>query len=285
VKNNNFLYSILSTLFIFIGVATADSLDCCKALSDDPSTAICPDRDYALLLPRTIPAHSFLFTIEHRANSPAFKNPVRDGLGLDNGLLKIVIGFRYSPLSNLDFGFKRASNALDPFDTYELDARYCFLKESSRYIDACIGTGISIFDQEPATAASGYFAQLILGKSLFGRLYLSSGLIIHTNSTFNSTQKAKTAEDPDQTLCVPLALSARVTKELSLIVESFSPIAGYSAGYTGYSFGVKWATWGHSFSILLSNTQYSTVDGMVTGSDRLNNPVIGFMITRKFGNY
>jgi hypothetical protein len=269
---------LLASLFWCLAPA-ADEPACCKALSDDPDVFTCPDRAFAFFLPRPILPQSALLTIEHRAQSPAFDNPLRDGFGLDNGLLKIGIGLRYSPIKNLDAGFRRVNNAMDPFDTYEIDARYCFLDERTRLLDAALGIGTTLFYQDTSGVASGYFATITAGRSVGNRIYLASGALYHSNSTYFS----KTVADQDWTLCVPFSLALRVFGGFSVLTEEFFPIQGYRAGKPGYAYGFKYTTFRHSFSVLLTNTQYTTMDGVVTGSDRLDKPVLGFLITRRFG--
>jgi hypothetical protein len=230
-------------------------------------------------LPRPLSPKSFLFTVEHRGQSPAFDHPFRDGLGFDNGSLKIGLGLRYSPFKNLDAGLRRVNNGMDPFDTYEIDARYCFAEESRRYFDAAIRAGTTLFYQDTSGFASGYFASLAAGRSVGDRVYAATGILYHSNSTYFT----KTVSDKDWTLCLPFSLSIRVHKGFSLLAEVFAPLTGYSAGKPAYAYGFKYATWRHSFSVLLTNTQYTTMDGVVSGSGRLNQPVLGFMITRKIG--
>jgi hypothetical protein len=280
VKDNNTGLSLVFAIAVIFGpLFASEAPTCCSALSEDPDAILCPDRAFALFYPRPLSPRSVLFTVEHRGRSPAFDHPLRDGLGLDNGSLKIGLGLRYSPIANVDAGIRRVNNALDLFDTYEFDLRYCLLDEAGQGFDAALGTGVSLFYQDIDGIASGYFGTVLLGRSIAGRLYLSTGALYHSNSTYS----AKTLDDIDWSLCVPASVSLRVVKGLSLLAESFIPAGGYSAGKPGYACGFKYATWRHGFSLLITNSQYTTIDGMVSGSDRLNNPVIGLMITRKFG--
>jgi len=279
VNGNNVRLVFPLMIVLWCGLSYADMPVCCKALSEEPDAYTCPDRAFAFFLPRPLPPKSILFTIEHRAQSPAFDNPFRDWLGLDNGSLKIGLGLRYSPFENFDAGIRRVSNAIDPFDIYEMDARYCFLKESMYHIDAALGGGTTLFYQDTSGVASGFFASLTAGRSAGGRLYAAAGALYHSNSTFST----KTVADTNWTLCLPVSLTFRVAGGFSVSAEAFAPLLGYKAGKPGYAYGFKYATYKHSFSVLLTNTQYTTMDGMVSGSDRLDRPVLGFMITRKLG--
>jgi hypothetical protein len=278
-SNNHFISMALVLAFACLCMIAADETACSSALSADPDTYLCPDRGFTLMLPRTVAPKAVQFLVEHRGHSPAFTNPLRDGLGFDNGALKIGLGLRYAPLDRMDAGVRRVNNGLDRFDTYEFDARYRFLDESSHIIDAAVDAGITLFTQDTYGIASGFIASAVSGKSITDRLYCATGLLYHSNSTYTT----KTTADPDWSLAIPLLFSFRAVAGLSLLTEWYFPTAGYSAGNPGYACGFKYATWRHSFSLLLTNTQYTTMDGVVCGSGRLNNPVLGFMIVRKFG--
>jgi hypothetical protein len=280
VKSNKMALVLITIIAILSGMTTEEEVTaCCKALSADPETYLCPDRAFALMFPRPVPEHSVLFTVEHRGRSPAFKYPMRDGLGYDNGSLKIGLGLRYSPLSKFDVGVRRVNNGLDQFDTYEFDGRVILLDEQRRNIDAALGAGVSLFYQDKDGIASGYFTTILIGRSIGERVYVSAGALYHSNSTFST----KTTDDINASLCIPVSISARIISGFSIINEWFLPEYGFSGGTPAWAFGFKYATWKHSFSLLLTNTQYTTMDGVVCGSDRLNNPVLGFMIVRKFG--
>jgi hypothetical protein len=265
--------------FACLRVIAADKTACSSALSADPDTYLCPDRGFTLMLPQTVAPKTVQFLVEHRGHSPAFSNPLRDGLGFDNGALKIGLGLRYAPLDRMDAGVRRVNNGLDRFDTYEFDARYRFLFESSHFIDAAVGGGLTLFTQDTYGTASGFIASAVGGKTVTDRLYCATGLLYHSNSTYTT----KTTADPDWSLAIPFLLSFRTVAGLSLLTEWYIPAAGYSAGKPIYTVGFKFATWRHSFSLLLTNTQYTTIDGVVCGSVRLNNPVLGLMIIRRFG--
>ncbi|MBN1129170.1 MAG: hypothetical protein JXA71_09295 [Chitinispirillaceae bacterium] len=276
--NNAFRFALLSALVSVSALRGSDNA-CSPALSADPETFLCPDRGFSLLLPRTPAPKSLLFVVEHRANSPAFANPLRDALGLDNGSLKIGLGLRYAPFERLDIGVRRINNGLDLFDTYEFDGRYCPFRETAQGIDAAIDAGFSLFAQEVHGMASGVFASVVAGRHFFNRVYGAGGAQYHSNSTWLS----KKTSDTDWGLCIPLGFHVRVIGGLTLLTEWFFPAAGYSAGRPGYAAGFTFATWRHRFSLLLTNTPYTTADGTVSGSGRMNDPVLGFMIVRQFG--
>lgn len=258
----------------------ADAPPCCKALSDDPEMHTCPDRAFALFLPRAIEARSFLLTIEHRTGAPAFDSPFRDFLGFDNGGLKIGLGFRWSPMEHLDVGVRRFNNVYEPWDTYEYDVRYQFLRERERFIDAAVVGGLSWFYQDVRPDASGGYVSALAGRSFGDRCYLTTGLILHTSSSY----RTKTDTAASASVAVPVSIILSTPSGLSVVAETFWPLpAYYRAGKPSWTAGLKFASYHHTFSFLLSSSPYSSFDGAVTGSDRTDKPVAGFMITRKFG--
>jgi len=280
----NFANKILFAIILVFSFTAAEKTiilppPCCKALSADAESHVCPDRVFALFLPQVIPLKSLLLTIEHRGSSPAFDHPFRDFLGLDNGGLKIGLGLRYSPLEHLDVGFRRANNVYELWDTYEFDGRYQFLEETAQVVDAAVITGFTWFYQYNAPDASGLYLCGIFGKSFLDQFYASTGIMVHSYSTY--MYKDSTADA--SSIAIPLSFTFSTQVGLSLNGEMFIPAAGYSAGKAGYAAGVKYATWHHSFSLLFSNTPYTTFDGVVTGSHKWDKPILAFLITRRFG--
>ena len=59
-------------------------------------------------------------------------------------------------------------------------------------------------------------------------------------------------------------------------------MAGYGEKYPAFSASLKFTTHRHTFSIILSNTQYISADGIVANSRwGLGDAIVGFMITRE----
>lgn len=245
----------------------------------EPDFTYVPDRAFSLFFPSVIEARTLLLTIEHRGREGAFKHPFTDGFGLDNGGLKIGLGLRYGITSRLDAGVRRLNNVSERFDVYEFDGRCQVLKDGKDILDLSVMAGFTWFYQPDVRDASGFYGALLLGKGLGDRAYLSSGLLAHNNSTYAS----KYATDPDGSAAAAAALLVRPFEKLFLCAEGVFPLAGYSAGRPSYGAGFKAVTWGHTFSLLFSNTQYVTFDGLVSGAGRTGNPGLGFLITRKFG--
>ena len=84
-------------------------------------------------------------------------------------------------------------------------------------------------------------------------------------------------------MALQLAIDTRITSGFGVPFELTYGIAGYKLGRPNITFGPKWVTNRHMFAIVLSNTQYTTTDGIVTNNDRANfrDFVLGFLITRE----
>lgn len=244
----------------------------------DPSSHASPERGFALPLPRTAPKGGMLFALDHRARQSLEAEPLRDLLGFDAGGLKILLALRYGLLENLDFGMERLNGNPEVYDVYGFDARWAALRETRHFVDLAVAGGLTWFEQTGAEDAVGFSGRLQAGKSLFRSIYLSTGLMAHSNSSHGF----KSPADPDPGFAIPAYMGWVVLPYLTLAAEAIFPVAGYSAGWPAWTLGPKFATHGHSFALLISTTQYTTADGMVSGSERPDRPVFGFSITREF---
>lgn len=245
----------------------------------DPAVYATPDRGFAVLLPRAVPKGAFLFALDHRAHEPVTEEPARDLLGFDAGGLKIFLGLRYGLLDGLDLGVERLNGNPELYDVYGFDARWTVSRESRHFLDLCVTGGLTWFEQMDAKDAVGYSGRVQAGRTLFRAVYLSAGVLAHSNSSHG--RKAST--DPDYSVSVPAYAGWVVLPDLTLAAEAVLPVAGYSAGWASWTVGPKFMTHGHTFALLLSTTQYTTTDGLASGSDRTGRPVFGFSITRRFG--
>ena len=60
-------------------------------------------------------------------------------------------------------------------------------------------------------------------------------------------------------------------------------MAGYGAKWPTFSSSLKFITNRHVFSLILSNTQYTNADGVVSNTDRgFDQLVVGFTVIREF---
>lgn len=264
------------------------------------------ERSVNVLLPVTQRRNTLMLTIDHRTYQSVLVKPLDTALGYDAGNLKVMIGLRYAVLDGLDLGLAFANSTLEPWRTYELDARWQFLRREKHFVDVAVRAGFSLFHLESADDASGGFGQLMLGSLLFQRLYLSLGVLGHSSSS----SEYKTQQDKVWTVALPLSADLRIASFLALSGEVIVPVAGYSTrdisnlnttvqgpGMPMMSAALKLITSRHTFAFVVANNQNMTSDAMITGSvaaktfvqaDQYDpNIVIGFRITRSvdFGDF
>jgi len=221
------------------------------------------------------------FSVDHRAFQPVRQDPFRDLLGLDGGGLKVGLGLRFGVWDDLDLGIARLSRGTEAFTVYEFDAAWRFVRQQRLGLDASLRGGLTVFQQVPlADSATGGYGQLALTRGFFGeRVILSTGVLFHSKSTSDSKSDADTA----WSLAVPGGLEGRLLPWLALDLEVVGTVAGYRARYPAISGAVRILTQGHAFTLLVSNTQYLSADGIVPGSRRgLGEVIFGFTITREF---
>ncbi|MBD3419242.1 MAG: hypothetical protein GF398_03900 [Chitinivibrionales bacterium] len=245
------------------------------ALVIDPDVHAYPERGFGLRLPRAVRHNSLLFAIDHRVLTSFLDDPFHSYFGFDNGV-KVSLGLRYGLFGILDFGIIRTADELDPFDTYEFDVRFIVLTEDRFYVDASVAAGVDWFVQQDRDDASGFFGIAMIGRSLLERLYLSTGMIAHSNSTYTG----KFASDADHSVALPVIANVRITNTFSLTGEFLQPLAGFATEYPYYGFGVKIATYRHTFALLASTSKYIATDGIVAGGADPAKPAIAFSITR-----
>lgn len=247
------------------------------ALVAEPDLYAHPERGFGVTLPRSLGARKLIFVIDHRALNRISDKPAASFLGFDRGV-KISLGLRYGIGDFLDAGIIRSSDPVDPFDTYELDARMQLLKEHRHVIDCAISGGADWFYQESRDDASGYFGRVMIGRSFLRRVYAGAGFLVHSNSTWSG----KRVDHDDHSMGIPVLVNGRFFDWLSVLYEGCFPVAGYRAGVASWAAGLKLSTFRHTFALLVSNSKYVTADGLVSGSDRAGRPAAAFSITRIF---
>jgi hypothetical protein len=164
----------------------------------------------------------------------------------------------------------------DDTDAYDFDARCRLLDESDGIADLAVVAGAAWFDGASGTNAFPFFAKVLAGRTVQNRAYASAGVAYHAKSRASG----KTADDDDHSVAALATLEVAVSESALLATEWSFPVGGFDAGDPAWSAGVKFRTHGHAFSVILSNTQNISADGIVTGSDRWGDPIIGFTITR-----
>ena len=236
------------------------------------------ERAINLLSANTTRKNNLLAVIDHRNREPAGDAPFHDLFGFDGGGLKVGVGLRYGLLEDLDLGFYRLNGTVEVFDVYDLDFRYQFLKQEKHTLDMAIRPGMSLFIHQDADNAAGGFVQLLGNRTFKDRYRLGSGLLYHSDST----NDAKTNKDDDHSIAAQIFFEGLITQSLAWTVEMSANLAGYGAPNPQVSTALKIRTYKHTFSIVLSNNQYTSADGVVSGTRRGTEDIIlGFTITRE----
>jgi len=219
-----------------------------------------------------------LVLIMHRARQSFTEDTCRDYFGLDAGGLKIGLGLRYGLIDRMDMGALRLNGTAETFDTYEFDLRYRFLDQEENYLDTAIRSGISWFRQPDEEDAIGSFWQLLATRRCGKRFLFGTGFLYHSDSSGD----LKSNDDDDASMAVLGLMEFRLMPWLAWDAELTGNVSGYSETEPAVSSSLKLFTYGHTFSLVVSNTQYVGADGLVTNAWReWNDLILGFNITRQ----
>jgi hypothetical protein len=230
-------------------------------------------------LPRTVRKGYLQFVIGHRNRTPVDEDTFHNFFGFDGGNLKIGLGLYYGLLDNWDVGVYRLNGTVEKFDTWQFSTKWQALSETNRWVDFAVLGGASLYTISGEEEDWGGFVSPLFGRSLGEKFYASAGALYHSNSSALD----KTAADTDYSTAVLGSLTARVSPRVMLVGEFSTPVAGYQARSTAWAGGIKFVTWGHSFSFLAGNTQSISLDGLAAGTALEGDEVVlGFVITRDF---
>ena len=220
----------------------------------------------------------FSTLIAHRNSQGMLRYPARDLLGFDGGGLKVGLGLRYGFLDRLDAGVYRLNGTIEVFDTYEFDIRYQLLRQETQGADLAIRVGFSWFSS-PKSNATGALMQLMISRLIRQRVILGGGIAHHSNSS----GPTKNTHDSKSSTAVIGLIEARTAEWLSLAAELTWSLAGFHEVKPIVTFGPKIITNRHTFSFVLSNSQYMSTDGLVANTYRteFRDWVLGFHITRE----
>ena len=228
---------------------------------------------------RTTRKGAWVFNVNHRAWESLDEEPIDNYLGLDSGSLKIVLGLRYGLLENLDVGIQRVNGTAENFDTYEFDARYQLLDQESGGVNLAVRGGVSWFAQTDEDDASGWFGQLSLDHTFNEWFTLGASAIYHEDS---SSDRKMTTDD-EESVGAGAMLEWYLTPRFAIAAEGFWNMSGYGEDEPVIATALKYRTHRHTFSLVISNTQYTLSDGLPAGAWReTDEMVIGFNITREF---
>ena len=227
---------------------------------------------------RTARQGNFETLIGHRNWEGLLRAPARDFLGFDGYALKIDLGVRYGILDRLDVGILRQNRTFERYTTWEFDVRYQLLSQATQKLDVALRLGIDLFSH-PEKNASGFFAQLLVSRLILNRFILGGGVLYSGSSSGQN----KRDTDAGSSFALMLQADVRVLEWLSLAFEITPGLAGYQQPYPCITFGPRIITNRHTFSVVISNTQYVTADGIVANTYRssFKDWLLGFMITRE----
>lgn len=247
-----------------------------------------PVVDRAIVLPfgETGREGALRFFVDHRTNRGISDEPFHNLLGFDAGSLKIGLGLRYGVFDNLEMGVYRLSGGPDAFDTYEFDAKLQVLEVDRHGVDAAVRGGLSWFSQLDEEDAFGGFGQLLLSRRLLERLTLGTGLLFHSDSS----NGIKSDQDDSWTLGSFATAELRINSWFAIDAEMSFAFAGYtSLGseiadiFPSVALGTKLLTSRHSFTVVITNNQYTSSDGYITNTPRdFEDWILGFSITREW---
>jgi len=250
------------------------------ALSRNDENRARIERLLSIPLPRTSRARALSYLIEHRTSEPVDQEPFHNFLGFDSGEVKIGFGLLYGLTDWMDISVYRNNGTVEPFDTYQFTGRAQFLDETKdQFVDAAVIFGGSLFTIEDSDDVWANLGYGLFGKTIFDRLYISSGAIYHEDST----ARDKTAEDKDESTAILGGALWRATDGILLSGEYSVPVDGYEAKSMAWAGGIKFVTHRHTFAIIAGNTQYMGLDGFAAGtSSKTSDVLVGFAITREF---
>jgi hypothetical protein len=237
------------------------------------------DRTLDHLNARMLRRKTFGTLIGHRNREGVLSSPFYDLLGFDGGGLKIVLGLRYGILDDLDVGVLRQNGTLEAYDTWEFDARYRLLSQSAgQPFDFTLRVGVDWYNAPTANAAGG-FLQVLISRVVANRALLGGGVLYASNSS----GPTKSNNDAKVSTALLLQAEVRLLDNLALAAELTQNVAGFHERYPVISFGPKIVSNRHTFSFVISNTQYMTADSLITNTYRMapKQWVLGFHITRE----
>jgi Membrane bound beta barrel domain (DUF5777) len=251
----------------------------------DPENYPRIERAVNVMNARTTRARALNFLVDHRTLQPFQTNAFQDWVGFDAGGLRIGLSLRYGILDNLEVGAERLSNGFDTYDTYQFDVKYWALNCDRFFVDVAVRAGATWYAVPQAPDSGGGFAQLIVSRSLREYLWVSSGLLYHSNAT----NKDRASQDPLRSsgqayaLAIPVALEVRLQTFLAWDAEASFNVAGYHSKYPVLSTAFKIISNRHTFALIMSNSQYITADGLVANTSLgIHDLIVGFTITREF---
>lgn len=239
------------------------------------------ERTINVLQARTTRRGALIFILDHRTWKTFTDDPFHDFLGFDNGQLKIGLATRYGIFDTLDVGLQRINGTADTFktDTWDLDLKYQPLKQEKHFLDVAVRAGMTWFSVQDAEDDQGFFGQLAINRTLGRRVRVGTGLLYHSDSYNENRDRG----DPEHSMAIPATLDIRFTPGFSWHGEMVVTVDGFEERYPVLSTSLRATTNKHTFSLVVSNTQYFGATGIATNTFRgFDDLILGFTITREF---
>jgi len=232
-----------------------------------------------LMTAETLRRNALLFLLDHRNMDTFLEDPLENWFGFEGSGLKYGIGIRYGIIEGLEAGFYRLSRTVERFDVYEFDVKYQPLNQKDHVVDLAVRAGGTWFVQYDMDDAFGYFGQFLIDHIFWDRLVLGTGLLFHSDSS----NDVKSTEDTEWSLAVQGLAEVRIVSFMAWDIEVAESVAGYGAEWPSFSTALKFFTHRHTFSVVFSNSPYTSADGVVSNSGRgFDDLVLGFQLTREF---
>jgi len=224
----------------------------------------------ALDVPYSMQSGKLEVTIQHRFVGEAFKDIFDTFFGADSGA-NIFLGCRYFLPAGLevDASHQRAGGQ------YDLGAGY---NRQFSGFPAGVHLGVSVFTIKAPTAAdqknrdTGFYGSAgVEAGPLAGRFDLAATLAYDSD-----------AGRP----CLGFGVDASVTERMNLVGEFYPAMDGDSAhpalGNDCWAAGIRVNTWGHQFSLLMSNSTAIGLRSLAGGTYPVDDHVrLGFIVRRQ----
>ncbi len=237
------------------------------------------DRGLDQLNAHTLRRRTFATWIGHRNREGLLRAPFHDLLGFDGGGLKILLGLRYAFLDDFDVGFIRQNGTYEVYDTWEFDARYRLMRQSTgRPFDLAVRLGLDWYSA-PRQNGAGLFTQVLVSRLIGERALLTAGILYASNSS----GPTKSRLDAASSTALLLQADLRLLQSLALDIEFTQNLAGFHERFPVIAVGPKIISNRHTFSFVVANSQYMTADSLVANTYTMGAKdwVLGFHITRE----
>jgi hypothetical protein len=203
---------------------------------------------------------------EHRFYGNAGDDPLYNFFGMDAGAnVALGLGFRFN--DKIDLTLLRAT--LDK--EYYLAGKYALADGLTLLLGGAAKTSSLV-----TTAKTSLVGQLICSRG-----FRDNKINFSVIPSFTNPRPA----DPTFALGLAGGLSfdenIGYLENIEIIAEYVPVISGYAQKYATAALGLKAQTWGHCFTLVLTNSFQTLPGGYLTGSQD-NNYYLGFNIIRKF---